>query len=265
MLKQAIYMSNGIGPDPAIQKGLIEAGCEVYNTHNIAETVSHLKGIKSGTEQGLRNTREGCSAVLVAEVQAGAIPLLTLIRDLGEDLPPTLVFDREGNDIHTAIKALQLGVRSYLLASDPEIHRELGACVLAGRTDDAIAGTKLWERTRAATAAAAPGAHGTRTAASTQPANFEWDPVGYVIRVGNDHLRVSPIEGRIFDLLFARRGQTVSTEELIGLALRKPALDVDLGARQLRPHMMRLRNKLRRYSALANRIVNVRGSGYMLI
>jgi DNA-binding response OmpR family regulator len=35
--------------------------------------------------------------------------------------------------------------------------------------------------------------------------------------------------------------------------------------RLLRPHLVRLRNKLEKYPDLAHRIINVRGNGYMMI
>jgi DNA-binding response OmpR family regulator len=35
--------------------------------------------------------------------------------------------------------------------------------------------------------------------------------------------------------------------------------------KQLRPHIVRLRRKLERYPVLSNRILNMRGAGYMFI
>src|SRR5512140_334837 len=105
MTAQTIYMMNGRGADPAILKGLVEAGCEVRDTHSVAETLNSLRNAES--QAGSRNI------LLVAEVQAGAIPLLTLLREAGATLPPTLLFDQEGNSIQAAIKALTLGVQDY--------------------------------------------------------------------------------------------------------------------------------------------------------
>jgi DNA-binding response OmpR family regulator len=253
MKRRAIYMSNGLGTDTAIQRGLNEAGCEVVCTHGIAETLSQLRitGLKMSVEPTPEPTDSADRVVLIAEVQAGAIPLLTLLREQGTALPPTVVFDRDGSDIRVAIKALQLGVRDYLLASDPEVSREMCACVLAERGSDGPSPA----HSRRRNAARAGFANG----------DFEWDSVTYVIRVGSDHLQLSPIEGRIFDLLFANRGQVVTVRDLLVQALKKPGLDALVGARQLRPHLMRLRRKLGRYPAVANRIVNTRGSGYMLV
>ncbi|MCL5996557.1 MAG: winged helix-turn-helix domain-containing protein [Chloroflexi bacterium] len=253
MKKRAIYMSNGSGTDVAIQRGLNEAGCEVICTQGIAETLSHLgmAGIKINAEPTTQSMDASNLLVLVADVQAGAIPLLTLLKEQGVVLPPTLVFDRDGSDIRVAIKALQLGVRDYLLASDPEINRELCACVLAER-ESKTAGYSQ------AVSKLVP-----RTGKSVE--EFEWDPITYVIRIGDEHLHLSPIEGRIFDLLYARRGQVVTVKDFVIHALKKPELDSVTAARQLRPHLMRLRRKLGHYPLIANRIVNTRGAGYMLV
>ena len=42
-------------------------------------------------------------------------------------------------------------------------------------------------------------------------------------------------------------------------------LCLEEGVRLLRPHLVRLRNKLEKYPDLAHRIINVRGNGYMMI
>jgi DNA-binding response OmpR family regulator len=94
---------------------------------------------------------------------------------------------------------------------------------------------------------------------------FTWDPVAHIIIVGEAQLRLSPIQARIFDRLWSRRNNTVSMKELIDTVLLKPGMEVEEGVRLLRPHLVRLRNKLEAYPDLAHRIINVRGNGYMMI
>ena len=65
MSTQTIYMMNGLGADPAIMKGLKEAGCEVRDTHSIAETLRQLSNLGVKTQPN--------NMLLVAEVQAGGI------------------------------------------------------------------------------------------------------------------------------------------------------------------------------------------------
>jgi DNA-binding response OmpR family regulator len=54
-------------------------------------------------------------------------------------------------------------------------------------------------------------------------------------------------------------------KDLIAKALLKPNMSTDQGIKLLRPHVVRLRNKLDSYPALAHRIVNMRGNGYMFV
>jgi len=121
MARRSIYLYVGNVPDAAIVKGLTDSGDDVVATHTISDT---LVALQQNDEP----------ALLVADVQAGAIALLSLLKEQRNGMPAAIMlFDREGDDIHTAIKALQLGVREYLLASDAEIHRELSARLMAER------------------------------------------------------------------------------------------------------------------------------------
>jgi len=248
MAAQTIYMMNGRGPDPAILRGLVEAGCTVVDTHNVTDTLANLHSMQSQANHA--------HVLLVAEVQAGAIPLLTLLRETGMHLPPTLLFDQEGNNLQDAIKALQMGVQEYVLASDPDAQRELRARILAERN-----AVKPGQARKAAYTPARPAP----TPSAALAGEFRWDAESHVIYIEDKHVRLSPVEGRVFDLLVSRRNHTVSLDELIAHALRRSDGNVDEGVKLLRPHMMRLRNKLEQHPRLAHRVVNVRGSGYMFI
>ena len=54
-------------------------------------------------------------------------------------------------------------------------------------------------------------------------------------------------------------------EELVSHVLTNPIVGIEAGVKQLRPHIVRLRRKLERYPVLSNRILNMRGAGYMFI
>lgn len=254
MAAQTIYMMNGRGADPAILKGLLEAGCDIRDTHSVAETLNSLRNAE------LTNGPRG--VLLVAEVQAGAIPLLTLLRETGVTPPPTLLFDHEGSSIQAAIKALQLGVQEYILASESPGQRELRARVMAERILSASVAPR--PKSMPTVIAPAPAASDAVSAAATSM-DFQWDPESHVIYIENKYIRLSPVEGRVFDMLVARHNKTVSMEELLGEGMRMQNANVEEGIKLLRPHMMRLRNKLERHPRLAHRIVNVRGNGYMFI
>jgi DNA-binding response OmpR family regulator len=249
MVKQeVVYLSSGEGVDSAIAKGLNEAGFELYHTRGIRETL-HAFG------NGHKN-----AAILVAELQAGALPLLTLLKEQGSALPTILLFDRDGRNIHAPIQALQLGVREYLLASDAPVQREIRTRVLA---ENATRKMYVPESTPATVEPEPePMAEATDT---NKPLNFAWDSVAHIIHVGNDFVRLSPIEGRMFNMLVINRRVAVSMKDLIAKALLKPNMSTDQGIKLLRPHVVRLRNKLDSYPALAHRIVNMRGNGYMFV
>ena len=261
MTRRAIYLTPGDGqPDASLEKGLKEAGCQVQVTRSLTEALQLLR-IPAAPAAGEGHTcTDGKASVddrvalLVASVRAGAIPLLTLLREQGVPIPATLVFDEDGNDVHTIIRALQLGVREYVLASDPEVQRRLSARLMVER-----AGVDSAEPEKPAAASHVA------TAAAPEAATVDWDPIGRVIRVGDKFARLSSVEGRIFDLLLANRGHTVPVQELVSGVLMHANVDTGIGARRLRPHVMRLRRKLEGFSSGGMRIVNMRGAGYVLI
>jgi DNA-binding response OmpR family regulator len=209
--------------------------------------------------------------LLVAEVQAGAMPLLALLRDRGTQLPPTLLLDRQGTDIYAPIKALEFGVKAYVLTSQPPIERELMAQLTAERLSDrheAAVSIALAEVGVAPTAAPQPAPQSALpvdAAAFPFGQDFDWDPVAHVIRVSGKYIHLSPIEGRIFELLLRNRGRTVSLRDFMRYALKNAEVSEKIALEQLRPHIMRLRRKLAAYPDLAERVVNTRGSGYMLM
>jgi DNA-binding response OmpR family regulator len=260
MAKWAIYLTDGENLDVALDKGLTEAGCGVEYARSVSEVIQWLRlrgilpasGLKA--QHPFENTEtqtKGDTIILVASVKGGAIPLLTLLREQGFEPPPTLVFDEDGSDVHTIIRALQLGVREYVLASDPELQRSLSARLLVERVSaDHIESSAPEEPVLSKPA---------------QPSGFEWDPIGRVIHIGEDYVRLSSVEGRIFDMLYQNRNHTVQVTELVPHVLMRQNLEISIGARRLRPHIMRLRRKLENYPNLGMRIVNMRGTGYMLI
>ena len=268
MTKRAIYLTNGGRSDAALEKGLEEAGCQVQFARTFAEALQLLRGAELAVTNGNGNVRNPTATltradsvsrpiILVATVRSGAIPLLTLLREQGIEIPPSLIFDEDGNDVHTIIKALQLGVREYVLASDPEVQRRLSARLLAERVSTSNSSVEQpinASRVTTSTASAVPA-----------PGEFEWDPIGRVIHIGENYVRLSSVEGHIFDLLLANRNRTVPVSNLVQNVLLRSNVEVTIGARRLRPHVMRLRRKLERYPILGMRIVNMRGTGYMLI
>jgi DNA-binding response OmpR family regulator len=245
----AIYLRSKTDPDPVIVRALEKAGCGIQFTDNPAQTFNALRSrmdIDAGADRN--------GVVLIAEVQAGAILLLSLLHEERFPLPPTLLLDRNGHEVVTAIQALKLGANDYILASESELQRELRVRVLAERAQS-VQEKRVTRETRQRVA--------DHEQAKPRTADFEWLSESNIIRYGDSVIRLSPVEGRLFGMLLAKREHTVTLEELIGSALQMPGKSVDSGVRLLRPHMMRLRNKLDLCPPFAHRIVNVRGNGYM--
>ncbi|MGQ9904950.1 MAG: winged helix-turn-helix domain-containing protein [Anaerolineae bacterium] len=177
---------------------------------------------------------------------------MILLREYMGRLPATLLIDHNGDNINYPIKAMQLGVAEYLLASEPDIQRELSVRLLV-------------ERSRSIPKPTPPLVVREQIAPAETSLPFEWDPVRYVISCDGQRIQLSPAEGRLFNLLMANRGRTVGVRDLMRYALRKPDVEFNLGVRQLRPHMMRLRRKLNATKKISLRIVSTRGMGYMLV
>lgn len=272
----AVYHSTRPAPDPAIERGLTAAGFQLQHTKTIAATLDAIKTHLAHRADGL---------ILAAEVQSGAIPLLMLLEEQMLDVPSSLLLDLTGEDIRMPVQALQYDVEEYLLASDPDLHREARARVLAERVimnqlpasnpasvfafpkPMAVPTTALSGLAHAFVNGNGLHAESTAQLEATGSPNpdLAWDPVAHVIHSGEVQLRLSPIQARIFDRLWTHRNATVTMKELVAAVLLKSDIDVDEGVRLLRPHLVRLRSKLESCPDLAHRIINVRGNGYMMI
>jgi len=257
MARRAVYLTHASTPDPAIWRGLQDAGCEVIRTRDFEQTLSALHG-----------SRNACPPLLVADVQAGAIALLALLRARGEPIPASMLLDHEGVDIHAPIKALEFNVRAYLLTSQPDFERHMMSRLVAE-------GQEIWSRTRAAHAPAQPAPPDRRepddehpeaqpARKAIEPPALEWDTDSHMIRAEGKHIHLSPVEGRIFDLLLQRFGRTVASTELAAYALGMAGMDAAHAGRRLRPHMMRLRHKLASQPGIPMQVITARGIGYLL-
>ncbi len=285
MAKFALCLSMpGETLDAALQQGLVDGGCELVIADNLGDAISFLlKNHRHADTDGYQNkhTTGTLSAlmadnnlpasvvILAASVRAGAIALLALLRDYSMALPWTILYDEECNDVHTAVKALQLGVREYVLASEPEAVRRLNARMLvehASSLPHNLGSTFVRRQSDSPPDMFIKPKHAPPSAIPARlPPTMEWDSIGRVIHMGDNFVRLSAVENRIFGKLLARRGQTVAASELVSEALMHPDMDIVIGVRRLRPHVMRLRQKLDGLPDRGLRIINMRGSGYKLV
>jgi DNA-binding response OmpR family regulator len=249
-VNRAIYLGNGLQPDPAIVKSLADKGFGIEHTHTIVETLQSVYDHQEMHRPGL--VHQGAGLVIVAEVQSGGIPLLIVLREELRSAPPVLLFDRSNDNVRVAVQALQLGASDYLLhTDDPEFRRERTDMLLQRMNDGAQAVEEV--------------ANWATDDAALRLEGVDWDPMSNRIVVDDAEVHLTPIQARIFDRLWINRNATVSTADLVRLVLLRDDIDLREGSRLLRPHLVRLRNALDNHPKLAHRIVNIRGSGYMLI
>jgi DNA-binding response OmpR family regulator len=250
IVNRAIYLGNGSQPDPAITKSLSDNGFGIEHTHTIVETLQAIYDHQEAHRSAGGSRDAGL--LIVAEVQSGGIPLLIVLREELRVAPPVLLFDRSIDNVRVAVQALQLGADEYLLhTDDAEFRRE--------RT------LMLLERMRETAEVGQDGAHWAIDDAALRLDGVDWDPMSNRIVVDDVEVHLTPIQARIFDRLWVNRNATVSTADLVRLVLLRDDIDLREGSRLLRPHLVRLRNALDNHPKLAHRIVNIRGSGYMLI
>ena len=284
-MTRAIYLMTQPPPDAAIVSGLRAARCEIVETCSITETYALIKAADV----------DHTGIVLICELDAGAIPLLMLIHDgqgawepgsVGatlphpltpspwlfssqSPLPPTMIFDRQGSDVRAVIRAFQFGISDYVLASIPDADRELAARLLVERchAHNLIASADCDDTPTPSQAFITMVNAAPRIVAysSAREGAFRWDAARNVVRCGDLSIRVSPTEGRIFDLLTRSRGTIISLDDLIHQALQEPSASLEASVERIRSHVMKLRRKLDAHPATANHIINVRGTGYLFM
>ncbi len=245
----AVYLTDANRQDAAVMRGLHEGNCIIHEVNSISESIEQITRLVSEKSAG--------DVMLVADVQAGSFVLLTLLSDAGIRLPNVLMYNTVADDIQSVIRAIQMRVKDYLVLDDPASHKELRTRMMV---EEMLANTAPAIVT---TVPASP-----TLAAEKPPADQKrgiiWDPETHFIYCDNDQmLHLSPIEGKVFGLLYMNRKTVVYTEKIVKQCLGLPGVDRKTGTRLLRPHILRLRRKLNRYPVLVGRIVNVRTTGYM--
>jgi DNA-binding response OmpR family regulator len=295
-MTHAIYHLNEPPPDTAIVNGLRAANCEISQTQSITETLLQIRSAEAANEPVVLVCEMDAGAISLLALLRENINISTMapVKELQggnhtsnavKPLVPTMIYDRGGHDISLVIQAFHYGVRDYVLASAPDAERELAARLLAERCQVLDNIWNLYGTPRSnvtptlntlppvggiprEVASIQPVAPAPSQVTSNSPAvnhSFEWDASMNVIRCKDENIFVSPTEGRIFDMLARHRGCIVTTEDLIQHALMDPSESMDGSIERIRTHVMKLRRKLDSHAATSNRVVNVRGMGYMFM
>jgi DNA-binding response OmpR family regulator len=269
-MSSAIYFAGEGRPDPAIERGLSAVDCRVRYTRTITDTLLALREQHNTLQAVIRargamigDMKRFLSAnaiVLIASVQASALTMLNVLKVENVSLPPTLLVDQLGTDIRAPLQAIQLGVRDYLLPTDSDIDREM-------RTRKLVEDARR-ETTRVIQKREPPPPPPIRYTSPLSPPELRWDSDTQTIFIGDrDVVKLSPVEARTFDLLYTRRGQAVSMDELIQITQKgeNPNVSLNRQIQLLRTHLARLRRRLESNPNFGYRIENVRGSGYVML
>jgi DNA-binding response OmpR family regulator len=266
----AVYFTGETTADQSIETGLGEAGCQIKVTKSITDTLVALREQQITLEAVMRARASHIAdpskflasntTVLVGNVQAGALTMLEVLTVEGLSMPLTLLVDVSGDDVQNPLRAMKLGVREYLIPTDTPAERTLRARKLVEDARREIS-------SRAYRLASSSRGTARRTPPVDIPLDLRWDHDSQTIFIGDrDRVKLSPVEARTFDLLFTRRGNAVSMNELIACTLTtEEARKDDQQIQLLRTHLARLRRRLESNPNFSYRIENVRGSGYVML
>lgn len=226
---------------------LSEVGFNTTRNYSIPEIVSLFA---SGEH---RSTN-----VVLSCVQEGGLAMVQLLSQIEtrESQPSIILVDTDA-DVKAAIRAIRHGVSDYWLSRETNEQ-------LINRLD------RIKQRISSQTA---PHTEGIHALAETKTSKVEthqarpriwWDANLGAIRSDDMWVPLSPIEWKLFETLVNKRGNVVTTEELIAQALNREgstASDTSL----LRLHVSRLRAKLNEHFSQELSIVTMRGRGYMIV
>ena len=116
-MNRAIYLRNGQTPDEAIERTLLDGGVFVEYTHTIAETLQAIYDYGRDVDT---TAHVSASLLVVAEVQCGGIPLLTVIREEMRDAPQVMLLDRSsGKCARRGTRRCSWGPASICSAATP--------------------------------------------------------------------------------------------------------------------------------------------------
>lgn len=258
MIDQALYLTNDAHADPAILE-LLRSQCdEVHVVSTIAQATALIAPstfLSGGSARHL----------IVADIAAGGLAFAEYVVSLSNRVAqfevqesacarPAVVLIDEVGDVNAARKALRLGVDGYLLASDSAETRVSILSQIIAESADCAEGT----RERANAASTQPEQDPTPIwrdeNTSTQP--FDLASTG--------HSRLSQIEAAIIHCLSAHVGLPISARTIVSEVMGRD-MDEDKAASLIRPHISRLRSKVEPMPQMPQRLLTVRGKGYMFV
>jgi DNA-binding response OmpR family regulator len=260
MFNQALYLTSEAHVDETILNLLRTHCAEVHVVSAVAQATALIfpSTLLSSSSSRL---------LIVADVAAGGLALAEYVagilnRDAQLEEQPTasssparIVLIDEAGDVNAARKALRLGVDEYLLASDSMEARLNTIRALIVETDPHEAGDPSHESNSAMQSAGEDDAH----------ALYAPDGLAYSLGSGAlDNVRLSQIEAAIINCLSAHTGLPLSARAIVNQVMGRD-MDEDKAASLIRPHISRLRSKVEPMPQMPQRLLTVRGKGYMFV
>jgi DNA-binding response OmpR family regulator len=188
----------------------------------------------------LRCWKENAPDLVLADQDLPGIDGFELCREIRQhsSTPVIILSARSADD--DVVQGFQIGADDYVMK--PLKHRQLAM------------------RIRAIIKRASGTSVGMVEGGELRSGNMRLDLESHEVTVGNQPVRLTPIEFRIFYMLMLNPGRVVSTTRLIEYAWGYNAADVGT----LKMHISRLRLKLERAGLSSDWITSVRWVGYVL-
>ncbi len=259
MIDQALYLTSEAHVDQPILNLLRTHCSKVHVVSAVAQATALIfpSSLPSDSSSSL---------LIVADVSAGGLALAEYVAGLRAHSAREgqarvhyphirIVLTDAVGDVDAARKALRLGVDGYLLASDSTERRLHTIHTLIAQTSE----NGVHNLTNA-TGSEAHGAMG--NGAHTFDAQ---DHATHPLNAGAlDNARLSQMEAAIISCLSAHTGLPLSARAIVNQVMGRD-MDEDKAASLIRPHISRLRSKVEPTPQMPQRLLTVRGKGYMFI
>lgn len=241
--------------------------------------------VAASGEEALSRLRENVYDLLLVDLKLGGIDGLSILAECKQLHPGSGVIVLTGHGaLDSAIQALRLGASDYLLkpCSDEElkssVKRVLAQTWQEARTKDLVSKVVSWVRESAAAphqhsfsvdveVGAEPTHRGTNPTDAPDPiirvGEFIFDRARHVVTLNGNLLCLTPTEYRLLTCLADSADCPLSCQQIVRQVYDYDCHEDD--ARQLiKLHVKNLRRKVEIDPANPQRILNVRGVGYLL-
>jgi DNA-binding response OmpR family regulator len=248
MTVRALFLSDTTQKDQALAQTVAKFCDELQ----IASTLAQATAAISRT---LSQRNDQSFSLIVADVSAGGIPLTEYVQAVlrqnayrrSEVVRPAIVLIDAHGDVASARRALQLGVDEYLLRDD-----------LRPTTIDTVISRLI--HTDPSPVVESHSTESTRGAAIAGDMFATQEPVDD----GRWSARLSSVEAAIVNCLSSSMGSPMSARSIVQSVMGRD-MDEDRAASLIRPHISRLRSKVEPMPQMPQRLLTVRGKGYMFV